>query len=227
MKITYIHHSSFSVELDNTILLFDYFKGNLPSFDKNKKLYVFSSHSHHDHFDESIFNLEKIHPNVEYILSNDIKTTKSQNTKFIGANERLLVDNLEIRTLESSDLGVAFIVKVDDKIIYHAGDLNWWHWEGENTPEENKFAEDKFKSAIDKIKGESIDVAFLPLDSRQGNQYYLGFDYFMRNTNTKVAFPMHFFRAYSLSKIFKDSEYASTYKDKIIDINKDGQTFEL
>ena len=99
--------------------------------------------------------------------------------------------------------------------------------EGENTPEENKFAENKFKSAIDKIKGESIDVAFLPLDSRQGNQYYLGFDYFMRNTNTKVAFPMHFFRAYSLSKIFKDSEYASTYKDKIIEINKDGQTFEL
>ena len=93
MKITYIHHSSFSVELDNTILLFDYFKGNLPSFDKNKKLYVFSSHSHHDHFDESIFNIEKTHPNVEYILSNDIKTTKSQNTKFIGANERLLVDN--------------------------------------------------------------------------------------------------------------------------------------
>ena len=199
MKITYIHHSSFSVELDNTILLFDYFKGNLPSFDKNKKLYVFSSHSHHDHFDESIFNIEKTHPNVEYILSNDIKTTKSQNTKFIGANERLLVDNLEIRTLDSSDLGVAFIVKVDDKI----------------------------KSAIDKIKGENIDVAFLPLDSRQGNQYYLGFDYFMRNTNTKVAFPMHFFRAYSLSKIFKDSEYASTYKDKIIDINKDSQTFEL
>jgi len=74
MKITYIHHSSFSVELDNTILLFDYFKGNLPSFDKNKKLYVFSSHSHHDHFDESIFNIEKTHPNVEYILSNDIKT---------------------------------------------------------------------------------------------------------------------------------------------------------
>ena len=137
------------------------------------------------------------------------------------------LDDLEIKTLESIDLGIAFIVKVEDKTIYHAGDLNWWHWEGENTPEENKFAEDKFKSAIDKIKGENIDVAFLPLDSRQGNQYYLGFDYFMRNTNTKVAFPMHFFRAYSLSKIFKDSEYASTYKDKIIDINKDSQTFEL
>ena len=191
MKITYIHHSSFSVELDNTILLFDYFKGNLPSFDKNKKLYVFSSHSHHDHFDESIFNIEKTHPNVEYILSNDIKTTKSQNTKFIGANERLLVDNLEIRTLDSSDLGVAFIVKVDDKIIYHAGDLNWWHWEGENTPEENKFAEDKFKSAIDKIKGENIDVAFLTIDGK----YNMGAEEAASAANEimpKVAVPYHY-----------------------------------
>ena len=227
MKITYIHHSSFSVELDNSILLFDYFKGKLPDFDKSKKLYVFSSHSHHDHFSNSIFKLEKIYKDVTYILSNDIKTSKSKNIKFIGANEKLLLDNMKIETLESSDLGVAFIIKIENKTIYHAGDLNWWHWEGENSPEENKFAENKFKDAIDKIKGRDIDLAFIPLDTRQGDQYYLGFDYFMRNTNTKVAFPMHFFRAYSLSKIFKDSEYASTYKDKIIDINKDSQTFEL
>ena len=227
MKITYIHHSSFSVELDNSILLFDYFKGKLPDFDKSKKLYVFSSHSHHDHFSNSIFKLEKIYKDVTYILSDDIKTSKSKNIKFIGANEKLLLDNMKIETLESSDLGVAFIIKIENKTIYHAGDLNWWHWEGENSPEENKFAENKFKDAIDKIKGRNIDLAFVPLDTRQGEQYYLGFDYFMRNTNTKVAFPMHFFRAYSLSKIFKDSEYASTYKDKIIDINKDSQTFEL
>ena len=42
MKITYIHHSSFSVEINKCILLFDYYKGNLPKFDENKKLYVFS-----------------------------------------------------------------------------------------------------------------------------------------------------------------------------------------
>lgn len=227
MKITYIHHSSFSVELNNCILLFDYFKGELPSFDKNKKLYVFSSHSHHDHFDKSIFDLENIYPNVEYILSNDIKNTKSKNTKFIGPNERLLVDNLEIKTLESSDLGVAFIVNVDGKTIYHAGDLNWWHWEGENSPSQNEFAENKFKSAINKIKGTKIDIAFLPLDSRQGNQYYLGFDYFMRNTNTNIAFPMHFWRTYSLVKMLKNSEHAKDYKDKVYEINKDGQVFEL
>ena len=32
LKITYIHHSSFSVELENAVILFDYFKGTLPEF---------------------------------------------------------------------------------------------------------------------------------------------------------------------------------------------------
>ena len=227
MKITYIHHSSFSVELDNSILLFDYFKGKLPDFDKSKKLYVFSSHSHHDHFSNSIFKLEKIYKDVTYILSDDIKTSKSKNIKFIGANEKLLLDNMEIETLESSDLGVAFIIKIENKTIYHAGDLNWWHWEGENSPEENKFAENKFKDAIDKIKGRNIDLAFIPLDTRQGDQYYLGFDYFMRNTNTKLAFPMHFWDDYSLSKKLKNSKYALDYKDKIFDIEFENQTFHI
>ena len=227
MKITYIHHSSFCVELDKCILLFDYFKGKLPKFDENKKLYVFSSHSHHDHFNKSIFKLENIHPNVTYILSKDINAHSRGNVNLMGANDRLLVDDLEIRTLESSDLGVAFFIKVENKTIYHGGDLNWWHWENENTPEENEYAANLYKKSINKLKGKNIDVAFVPLDSRQGNQYYLGFDYFMRNTNTKVAFPMHFWRTYSLIKIFKNSEYASTYKDRVMEIDKENQEFKI
>ncbi|MEW9077853.1 MBL fold metallo-hydrolase [Terrisporobacter glycolicus] len=227
MKITYIHHSSFVVELKNCILLFDYFQGNLPEFNNDKKLYVFASHSHHDHFNDSIFELKKVHPDVTYILSKDINTTKSKNIRLIDSNEKIVIDNLEIETLQSSDLGVAFIVKIENKRIYHGGDLNWWHWEGENSPEENAHAENLFKNSIDKIKGINIDVAFLPLDSRQGNQYYLGFDYFMKNTNTKIAFPMHFWNNYSLVKTFKTSNHALNYKDKILEINHDNEEFRL
>ena len=43
----------------------------------------------------------------------------------------------EIRTLRSTDEGVAFVVHYAGKTIYHAGDLNWWHWEGE--PDEKKY----------------------------------------------------------------------------------------
>ena len=227
MKITYIHHSSFAVEMDNCILLFDYFKGNLPNFNKNKKLYVFSSHSHHDHFNKSIFELEKNHPNVEYILSDDIQVPSNKNINFIGANKKLLVDNLEIETLLSSDLGVAFIVRVENKTIYHAGDLNWWHWEGENSPEDNAEAERMFKDSVDKIDGRNIDLAFIPLDPRQGDYYHLGFDYFMKKTNTKISVPMHLWGDYSLIKTFIESEYSLNYKDNIVKIDKENEEFEF
>lgn len=78
MKITYIHHSSFCVELKNSILLFDYFQGELPKFDKDKKLYIFASHFHQDHFNKSIFEIAQNYPDVTYILSKDIKKKRSK-----------------------------------------------------------------------------------------------------------------------------------------------------
>lgn len=233
MKITYIHHSSFCVELENSILLFDYFKGELPKFDINKKLYVFASHFHEDHFDKCIFDIQNVHPDVTYILSKDIKRHRSKyikaakNSVVVNFDENISVDDMKIKTLESSDIGVAFLIEIEGKIIYHAGDLNWWHWEGENSDEENKYAENKFKDGIDKIKGLDIDLAFVPLDPRQGDFYYLGFNYFMENTNTKVAFPMHMWGDFSLCKTFKASEYAKDYKDRVIEISKDNQVFDI
>lgn len=233
MKITYIHHSSFCVELENSILLFDYFKGDLPKFDTNKKLYVFASHFHEDHFDKCIFDIQNVHPDVTYILSKDIKRNRSKyikaakNSVILNFNENISIDDMKIKTLESSDIGVAFLIEIEGKVIYHAGDLNWWHWEGENSDEENKYAENKFKDGIDKIKGLDIDLAFVPLDPRQGDFYYLGFNYFMENTNTKVAFPMHMWGDFSLCKTFKSSEYAKDYKDRVIEISKDNQVFDI
>ncbi|SCH51547.1 metal-dependent hydrolase [uncultured Clostridium sp.] len=227
MKITYIHHSCFSVELDKVTLLFDYFKGDLPKFDKDKKLYVFSSHQHHDHFNSIIFDLEKEYKNIKYILSNDINCRKSENTVFVGPNEDIEVDRLRIRTLESTDLGVAFIITLDGKTLYHAGDLNWWHWEGENTDAQNKDAGDRFKHEMKKLKDKKVDVAFLPLDSRQGEQFHLGFNEFMNMTDTKYAFPMHFWRTYSIIDKLKEMDMASSYKDRVVKINKENEVFEI
>ena len=212
MKITYIHHSSFSVEINKCILLFDYYKGNLPKFDENKKLYVFSSHSHYDHFDKAIFDLEKTHPNVTYILSNDIHVPKKDNIKFMGANERLLVDDLEIKTLESSDLGVAFIVKVEDKTIYHAGDLNDWYWDGEPKADNQRLTS-AYRAEIRKIKGMHFDAAFVPLDPRQGNHYADGILYFLKNVDCNVIFPMHYWNDANVIKRFI-TEYPQ-YKSRI------------
>ena len=62
MKITYLDHSGFAVEYKKYVLIFDWYKGKLPEFDSEKEIYVFSSHSHYDHFDRKIFELENIYP---------------------------------------------------------------------------------------------------------------------------------------------------------------------
>ena len=55
MKVTFIKHSSYFVELHSCCLLFDYTEGAVP--ETEKPLYVFASHSHGDHFSPAVFNL--------------------------------------------------------------------------------------------------------------------------------------------------------------------------
>lgn len=229
MKITYIEHSCFSVELDKVILLFDYYKGELPDFDEEKTIYFFSSHNHHDHFNISIFELLGRYHNVKYILSRDIKRKfghKFFNThgvddevykkiKFIGINETFETSELKIETLNSTDEGVAFIVTANGKTVYHAGDLNLWHWNGRNEID-NLNAKERFEKEILKIKNRHFEAAFVVLDPRQENSFHLGFDYFMKNTDTDKVYPMHFWGDNSIIEKLKEMNCSEIYRDKIV-----------
>ncbi len=226
MNIKYIYHSGFSLELERNILVFDYYKGNIPEFSQDKNIYIFSSHSHYDHFSDKIFTLRSNYKNIEYILSNDIKTEAKDDILLLGPDETTYLNDLKITTLKSSDLGVAFIVEVEGKVIYHAGDLNWWHWEGESLSE-NQNAENLFKTEINKIKDRYFDMAFLPLDPRQGSYYYLGFDYFMKNTKTKKAFPMHCCDDYSVIDKLMNSESSKGYRNSIMKISNIHNEFSI
>ena len=83
LKVTYIQHSCFLVELDDRLLLFDYFdrdtikdigyEGKLPKLPEDKRLYVFASHSHKDHFSLEVLRWAKERPDTRYILSKDIR----------------------------------------------------------------------------------------------------------------------------------------------------------
>lgn len=74
MKITFIEHSGFMVEIGHTVLLFDYYQGEIPTFNKDKTLYVFVSHSHADHYNPVIWKLKEQYEKVHYIISDDVKT---------------------------------------------------------------------------------------------------------------------------------------------------------
>ena len=203
MKVTYLKHSGFMVESRNYIYLFDYIDGNIDKAIKSdKKIYVMVSHVHDDHFCKIIFDIAAKHDNVTYILSYDVvkkikknavlsKMTEQLNIIRVQAHEKYKIDDIVVETLKSTDEGVAFIVSEKDGTIYHAGDLNWWHWEGE--PKSwNRNMEVNFKREIDSMRGRKIDIAFIPLDPRQEDAYYLGMNYFIKNVGANEIYPMHF-----------------------------------
>ena len=77
MTITYLQHSGFLVELEKHILLFDWWKGDLPEMDPEKKLLVFVSHGHEDHYSERIWSLKERF-DTSYILFEDVAPEKSE-----------------------------------------------------------------------------------------------------------------------------------------------------
>ncbi len=186
MKVTYLFNSGFVVELEKHILIFDYFKGAIDHLDPHKKVYVFSSHRHKDHYNPDIFNFK--HPSITYILSDDIDHDGFK----VKPHQTYHIDELTIQTLLSTDEGVAFVVNVENKMIYHAGDLNWWNWEGE--PQD--FLDDQeriFKQEINSIKDIHFDIMMIPLDIRLENHASDGMNYILSHMKPHYVFPMHCF----------------------------------
>lgn len=201
MKILYICHSSFAVEFDQSILIFDYYgEGKLPSPNLGKQTYFLNSHGHPDHFKREILALRENYPGAEYILSKDIYFRKEDRQEWIRSvrpGEDFETGPLHIQTLRSTDLGVAFVVETEGTRIYHAGDLNWWHWEGEEKAWNNNMASN-YKNEVDKLKGQHFHVVFLPVDPRLGEACHWGMKYFLEQVKADHVFPMHFWERYEL-----------------------------
>jgi L-ascorbate metabolism protein UlaG (beta-lactamase superfamily) len=235
VKINYLYHSSFSLETENHFLVFDYFNDDSNGKERiirngiiseevlkiGKKIYIFSSHSHGDHFNEVIFQWIKVNPDIKYILSSDIKSNEGfpEYVK-ISEDESIEVGNVLIKAFGSTDIGISFLVNVEGVSVFHAGDLNWWHWKDEND-EYNADMAQAFKSQIEKIKKENIDIAFFPVDPRLEEYYYMGGQYFIEKVSPKMFIPMHFGDKYNITEEFAGK--ITTDNTAIVEIRKRGQ----
>lgn len=232
MKITYIGHSGFLVEFSHCYCLFDYYEGKIPEFDKEKPLFIFVSHRHQDHFNPEIFHIAGS-GEVHYILSFDTKKYLKDrlglpNLHFIKAEESLSLAwegdtySLDIKTFRSTDCGVAFLVHTEGRNIYHAGDLNWWVWPGESKQYNNNMTAN-FKKYTEALKGQELFAAFLPLDPRQGEWYSKGFSYMLENIKIQYAFPMHFWKDFSVIHKYLETPTGAKYKNHVVILEKEGQ----
>ena len=235
MNVTYLEHSGFFVELERVCLLFDYWKGGLPAPVEGKRLLVFASHAHHDHFVREIFAYGAQWQETHYLLGNDIRLSAKRQAEWsvpadrthrMGADQTMVLDGAEICTLRSTDAGVAFLVTAEGKTIYHAGDLNWWIWEGE--PEaDNAAMTAAFLRETEKLRGISIDLAFLTLDGRQEADAFRGFDHCMRHLEIRCAVPMHSFGDYAPHRAILTDPISEPYRSRIRLMTEPGMQITL
>jgi L-ascorbate metabolism protein UlaG (beta-lactamase superfamily) len=233
MKLTYLYHSGFVLESALCTIIFDYYKDSDDNYTKRSltafsgKLYVFSSHWHPDHFNAEILKWKDIRPDTEYILSKDIQLKKklpSDVATFLDNGDVLMNENIGIKTFGSTDAGVSFLIETEGKKIFHAGDLNNWHWDEESTPEEIQTAENDFLRELKVIANDTnrMDLVMFPVDCRLGKNYMRGAEQFVDAIQTDVFVPMHFGQTYSKANAFRP--YAEKAGSKFIEWSKTGES---
>ena len=234
-KIWYLFHSGFAVRTAEHFLIFDYWKNRPkgkgledgvidPSALIEDDVVAFASHSHGDHFNREILKWGAVIPKFRVVLSDDIPNEPS--ALMIGQGKRLSLGDIEVETLISNDEGVAFVVDVDGICIYHAGDLNWWHWEGE--PDDyNEGMADSYKSQIALLQKRRIDIAFVPVDPRLEEQYAWGINHLMQEADVRNVIPMHFGNDIGVVDRLLRDETSTGYRDKIIKLVERGASWEI
>lgn len=202
VQITYLDNSGFALKTEQHFLIFDYYNNSPtngmrglaggvidPKEIAQENVVVFASHAHMDHYNPVILEWEKKIQNIRYVFSHDIQM--HLNALMAAPNSEYDLGDVKIKTLRSTDEGVAFLIEMDGLKIYHAGDLNWWHWEGED-PDWNAEMAQNYKNEIDKIKDEKIDIAFIPVDPRLEESMLWGIEYFKKQVETRLTIPMHY-----------------------------------
>ena len=202
LLITHYYHSGFSVAGQKTLLVFDYWRGERgeltpalqitpEKLQRFERVFVFISHEHIDHLDPIVFSWSK-DANVSYIVSSDMPVG-TRGKRMAPGDELKLSDEVTVTAFDSTDLGVSFLVDFGGIRIFHAGDLNFWHWREESTMQEIEEAEAEFRKAVQPLARETVDIAFFPVDPRQGAMFEAGANYFILTVKPRILIPMHYF----------------------------------
>ena len=250
MRLTYLFHSGFVVESERALLVFDYWmdpKGVMDSvLQSDKPLYVFSSHFHEDHFSRDIFEWRTRRPNVTYLLSKDIlrhrRADREEADVWLAKGGTWSDDLLSVHALGSTDSGVSWIVEVEGKCLFHAGDLNNWYarFLSDITPGDiihsvemgediDPVAHEKqFLGELKDIRkvSDHFDVAFFPVDGRIGNGYTLGGRQFIDRFQVGLFVPMHFV-ASGFESAWRFKEFSDAKHIPLWCIRQEGESFEI
>ena len=251
MKLTYIFHSGFVIETDTCVLIFDCWRDPAGVVSKvlstTKPVYVFASHFHEDHFTKEILKWRSAYSSLSftYILSKDIlkhrRAVKEDADAWLAKGAEWYDKYIKVYATGSNDSGVSWIVEVDGKRIFHAGDLNNWYarfftedYKGgtifsEEFGEVNPMQDERrFLGELKDIKkiADSFDVVMFPIDGRIGNGYTRGARQFIEQFKVDLFVPMHFVVS-GFESAWRMKEFTDECDIPFWSIAYEGETMEL
>lgn len=196
-RIHFLSHSGFVLETADRLLVFDYDADPTDVLGKllnetEKRLYFFVSHIHRDHFNPGISQFENRCSG--YFMHADchlnVNSKNLLHPMKVGDSEEW--DGMKIHMYGSTDAGGSFWIECSGLSMFHAGDLNWWHWAGEKD-EDNAAARLLFFNELEKIKEHKVDILFFPVDERQQVAREWGVKAILHHIKAELLVPMHAF----------------------------------
>ncbi|NHV59843.1 MAG: MBL fold metallo-hydrolase [Candidatus Verstraetearchaeota archaeon] len=180
VKVRWLGHAAFQIKGKDKTVYIDLGEGAAPS---DKADLVLVTHSHWDHFDPKV--IERVRKEGTVIIApRDCIPKLGAGARAVEPGDRLKVGDLEVRAVHAYNVkrfrspgvpfhpkgfGVGYVLGIDGKSIYHAGDTD-------------------FIPEMKELKG--VDVAILPTGDTYTMNNQEAADAAI-TINPKIAIPMH------------------------------------
>jgi ankyrin repeat protein/L-ascorbate metabolism protein UlaG (beta-lactamase superfamily) len=242
LKVWYTGHSGWALQFNDKVIIIDYWQAGAQNHEASlvngkinpgelagKKVYVFATHNHRDHYDTTIFGWQKSIKDIKYVYGfHPEKTWDDKDQPYHGPsytyihdNQTGMVDDIKVTTIKSNDTGQGFLLEVNGLKIFHPGDHALF----------NGDLEADFKKEIDFIAAQTsnIDIAFLPVtgcpSSWKKENIVQGFFYIIDKMNPAEVFPMHAFQREYALKEFAEIAKQRSCASKLICVENRGDHF--
>ena len=228
MKLYYLDNSGFVLLTDKAAFVWDCWnfpgdaadalleRGYLQKdmLAEKERVYLCISHVHGDHFNKRIFDYADAAPYTYVIADADVPVPQDIRHALLRPGEVFDDGYARITAWDSTDIGVSFLVEAEGKRIFHAGDLNFWHWREESSEQEIAEAEQLYLQALDAMADSmaaGVELLMFPVDPRMQSDIEAGALMFMRRFAPKLTVPMHFSNLFDRMAEFYDA-YGQEYR---------------
>ncbi len=237
--IWHLGHSGVAVETAGHLLIFDYSDDRPvagggrslangviePSEIAGRRVVVFISHEHHDHFwRDSISWLEGMR-DLRLVVSPEVAEADDRYAPRPGVVDVLppeserRIGGLRVETLRSTDSGVAFLVEVDGLTVFHAGDHSAGTWDGDEGST-RRFVEHELRA----LHGRKIDIAFAVADPRFSDLGWGGAVELARRLSPRLLVPIHLWGDYSKMDLLAEQVRRAGFTGELWRVSRRGES---